>query len=79
MCIQFISIQFWLWYEVNWMRIGLTCIVMWYQASHQCPQHSTVFGEIFEQVLFSYKSNNQQSNENKTYSKIFLVIAKFDT
>ena len=39
---------------------------------------TTVFGEIFEQVLFSYNSNDQQSNENKTYSKISHVIERID-
>ena len=38
----------------------------------------TVFGEIFEQVLFSYNSNNQQSYENKTYPKISRVIEMID-
>ena len=42
-------------------------------------QKHTVFGETFQQALFSYSSNNQQSNENKTYSKFSHVIAKFDT
>ena len=38
----------------------------------------TVFREIFEQVLFLYNSNNQQSNKKKTYSKISLVIERID-
>ena len=42
------------------------------------PFNPTVFGQIFEQVLFSYNLNNQQSNENKTYSKISLVIERID-
>ena len=38
----------------------------------------TVLGEIFEQVLFLYNSNNQRSKENETYSKISRVIERID-
>ena len=40
--------------------------------------YSTILAESFEQDLFSYNSYNQQSNENKTYSKIFHVIERID-
>ena len=49
---------------------------MWWLDYTQSP--NTLIGESFEQVLFSDNSNNQQSNENKTYLRISHVIERID-
>ena len=54
------------------MDIDPTCFEL--HVSYEWPGT----GFIFEKVLFSYNSNNQQSNENKTYSKISRVIERID-
>ena len=66
-----------------YMYYSTSCLLMnqltkYTQQSFFVRQRDTVFGEIFEQVLFSYNSNNHQSNKNKTYSKISLVIERID-
>ena len=53
-------------------------ITLYTSTYEDCIIHCTVFVEIFGKVLFSYNSNNQEINENITYSKISRVIAKFD-
>ena len=45
---------------------------------HTCHQMHMYSENFSNQFLFSYNSNNQQSNENKTWSKISRMIERID-
>ena len=56
---------FWSWWRQNIIAATIQFLRVFVQGrvTYTCI---SIFREIFEQVLFSYNSNNQQSNENNT-------------